>query len=163
MLREPSGCTIPRCSNQEKRGFSMWKAFVAGLFALALLGSFGSIATSFPAAAESSPRLEAGIARFKAALRLSPSQERHWPRVEAALRAMASDGDRQQVADASPQPGFLRRVGNRASEMAMSAASVRRLVSAAQPLVRSLDEDQKREAVTLARAMGFGSLAARFE
>jgi hypothetical protein len=137
----------------------MWKAFVAGLLVLAFSGS---IAASDPAAADSG-RLEAGIARFKAALRLTPAQEKHWPRVEAALRAMASEGDRQQVADASGNPGFFRRVGTRATEMAMSAASMRKLVSAAQPLVKSLDEEQKREALTLARAMGFGSLAARFE
>jgi zinc resistance-associated protein len=137
----------------------MWKAFVAGLFVLAFSGS---IATSVPAAADAG-RLEAGIARFKAALRLTPAQERHWPRVEAALRSVASEGDRQQVADASGNPGFFRRVGARATEMAMSASSMRRLVSAAQPLVKSLDQDQKREAMTLARAMGFGSLAARLQ
>jgi hypothetical protein len=45
----------------------------------------------------------------------------------------------------------------------MNASSMRRLVSAAQPLVKSLDQEQKREAITLARAMGFGQLAARFE
>lgn len=138
----------------------MWKALAAGLLVLALSGS---IAGSVPASAEPSLRLEAGIARFKAALRLTPGQERHWPRVEAALRLIASENDRQQVADASPEPGFFRRVGVRAAELAMSAASMRRLVSAAQPLVRTLDENQKREALTVARAMGFGSLAARFE
>lgn len=136
----------------------MWKALLAGLFALALLGSVSGLAR-----AESSPRLEAGIARFKAALRLTPAQERHWPRVEAALRSIASEDDRQQVADASGRPGFFRRVGTRATEMALNAASMRKLVTAAQPLVKSLDEDQKREALTLARAMGFGSLAARLE
>jgi hypothetical protein len=134
----------------------MWKALVAGLIALAFAGFT-------PASAEPSPQLEGGIARFKAALRLTPEQERHWPRVEAALRSIAREGERQQVADASPQPGFFRRVGARATEFAMSAASIRRLASAAQPLVKSLDEGQKREALTLARAMGFGSLAARFE
>lgn len=138
----------------------MWKALLAGLFVLAFSGS---IVTSVPAAAESSPRLEAGIARFKSALRLTPAQERHWPRVEAALRSVAGDGERQQVADASGQTGFFKRVGTRATEMALNAASMRRLVSAAQPLVKSLDEDQKREALTLARAMGFGSLAARLQ
>jgi hypothetical protein len=138
----------------------MWKALLAGLFVLAFSGSIG---TSVPASAEASPRLEAGIARFKSALRLKPAQERHWPRVEAALRSIASDGDRQQVADASGQTGFFGRVGSRATEMALSAVSMRRLVSAAQPLVKSLDEDQKREALTLARAMGFGSLAARLQ
>lgn len=138
----------------------MWKASLVGLF---MLVSFGGISSSIPASAEPSPRLEAGIARFKAALRLTPAQERHWPRVEAALRSIASESDRQQVADASPQPGFFRRVGARATELAMNASAMRRLVSAAQPLVKSLDEGQKREALTLARSMGFGSLAARFE
>ncbi len=138
----------------------MWKAFVAGLFVLAFVGSFGN---ATPASAEASPRLEAGIARFKAALRLTPAQAKHWPRVEAALRSIADENDRQQVADASGDPGFFRRVGARATEMALSAASLRRLVSAARPLVNSLDADQKREALTLARAMGFGSLAARLQ
>jgi LTXXQ motif family protein len=137
----------------------MWKAFIAGLFVLAFSGS---IATSVPAHADTG-RLEAGIARFKSALRLTPAQERHWPRVEAALRSVASEGDRQQVADASGNAGFFGRVGTRAAEMAMSAASMRRLVSAARPLVNSLDQEQKRDAVTLARAMGFGSLAARLQ
>lgn len=137
----------------------MWKALSAGLIALAFSGM---LVASVPAHAENS-RLEAGIARFKAALRLKPEQEKHWPRVEAVLRSIASEGDRQQADDASPQPGFFRRVGARATEMAMSAGSMRRLISAAQPLVKSLDEDQKREAITLARAMGFGSLAARLQ
>ena len=137
----------------------MWKAFVAGLFVLAFSGS---IATSVPAAADAG-RLHAGIAHFKAALRLTPAQEKHWPRVEAALRALAHESDRQQVADASGDPGFFRRVGTRATEMVMSAGAMRRLVSAAQPLVKSIDAEQKREALTMARAMGFGSLAARFQ
>lgn len=136
----------------------MWKAVFAGLFMLAV-----STASQVPAHAESNPGLQAGIARFKAALRLTPAQEKHWPRVEAALRVIANEGDREPVTDASAQPGFFRRVGARATEMAMGAASMRRLVSAAQPLVKSLDDSQKREALTLARAMGFGSLAARFE
>ncbi|MET0279002.1 MAG: hypothetical protein ABW198_11800 [Pseudorhodoplanes sp.] len=131
----------------------MWKALVAGLFVLAFAG--------MQAKAEPSPQVEAGIARFKAALRLKPEQLKHWPRVEAALRSMANEGEKVELADA--QPGIIRRTVNRASELAMNATSMRRLVSAAQPLVKSLDEGQKREAITLARSMGFGQLAARFE
>ena len=131
----------------------MWKALVAGLFVLAFAG--------VEARAEMGPQLEAGISRFKAALRLTPEQARHWPRVEAALRALARDGDRQEVAYA--QPGFIRRVGNKAGEMVANATSMRRLVAAAQPLVKTLDEDQKREALSLARSMGFGQLDSRFE
>ena len=133
----------------------MWKALVAGLLVLVLAGA--------EVRAEASPQLEAGIARFKAALRLKPDQQKHWPRVEAALRSLANDGDRETVQVADAQPGFIRRTVNRAGELAMNANSMRRLVSAAQPLVKSLDESQKREAISLARAMGFGQLAARFE
>jgi hypothetical protein len=127
-LRVAGNGTVRYSATQQIRqiaGLSMWKALLAGLFMLAFSGS---IVTSVPASAESSPRLEAGIARFKSALRLTPAQERHWPRVEAALRSIATDGDRQQVADASGQTGFLRRVGTRATEMALNAASMRRLV-----------------------------------
>lgn len=131
----------------------MWKALVAGLFVLAFAGA--------QTKAETNPQVEAGIARFKAALRLKPDQLKHWPRVEAALRSMTKESEAVEVADA--QPGLIRRTVNRASELAMNATSMRRLVAAAQPLVKSLDEEQKREAITLARAMGFGRLAARFE
>jgi zinc resistance-associated protein len=135
----------------------MWKAFIAGLVVLAFSGS---IMSAEPAAADAS-RLEAGLARFKAALRLKPEQERHWPRVEAALRSVMDESNRQQVADASGNPGFFSRVGTRAAEMALSATSMRKLAAAARPLLNSLDDDQKREAMSLARSMGFGRLAAR--
>jgi len=131
----------------------MWKALIAGLFVLAFAGA--------QAKAEMNPQIESGIARFKAALRLKPEQQKHWPRVEAALRSMANEGEKVELADA--QPGLIRRTVNRASELAMNATSMRRLVSAAQPLVKSLDQEQKREAITLARSMGFAQLAARFE
>ena len=133
----------------------MWKALVAGLFVLAFAGA--------QARAEMSPQVEAGIARFKAALRLKPEQQKHWPRVEAALRSMANDGDSERVQVADAQPGFIRRTVNRAGEFAMNATSMQRLVAAARPLVKSLDEGQKREAIALARSMGFSQLAARFE
>ena len=130
----------------------MRKAFLAGVLALAMVG---------PAAADYSPRLEIGIARFKSALQLTPDQARHWPRVEAALRALARDNDRQE--EASAGGGFVSRVGAQAGNAVSNAMGMRRLISAAQPLVKSLDQGQRQQAMTLARAMGFGSLAARFE
>ena len=141
----------------------MWKAVLAGIVALAFAAPTSALAET-PASGYSlqshggNPRLEAGISRFKSALRLTPEQHKHWPRVEAALRSLSREND-----TAEEKPGFFRRVGNRAAEMAINGTAMRRLVSAAQPLMKSLDQDQKREAMTLARAMGFASLAARFE
>ncbi len=132
----------------------MWKAFIVGLFALVLAGSV-------QATAQTNPQLESGISRFKSALRLTPEQYKHWPRVEAALRAMARESE--GTGSDEDRPGFVRRVRNRVGEIASNAGSMGRLVAAARPLVNSLDQYQKRDAIQMARAMGFGSLAARFE
>lgn len=145
----------------------MWKAALTGVMVLAISGSTGAFAEipaaqasySVPARA-SSGELESGIARFKAALRLTPDQERHWPRVESALREIARNADQ---ADGAEQRGMLRRIGSRATEMVLSAAAMKRLVSAAQPLMKTLDDEQKNKAIQIARAMGFGSVAARFQ
>jgi zinc resistance-associated protein len=145
----------------------MWKAALAGVIALVISGSTGAFAQTPTVQASyrvqsqaSSGEMESGIARFKAALRLTPDQERHWPRVESALREIARNSDQ---AEGTEQRGMLRRIGTRATEMVLSAAAVKRLVSAAQPLMKTLDDEQKSKAMQLARAMGFGSVAARFE
>ena len=132
----------------------MWKALIAGLFALVFAGSIQANAQS------ANPQLESGISHFRSALRLTPEQHKHWPRVEAALRAMARENARENDEE---RPGFVRRVRNRVGEIASNAGSMGRLVSAARPLVKSLDENQKREAMSLARSMGYASLASRFE
>jgi hypothetical protein len=144
----------------------MWKAALTGVIALVISGSTGAFAqsptvqASYRAQAQASGELESGLARFKAALRLTPEQEKHWPRVESALREVVRNTDGAGEAD---QRGMLRRIGSRATEMVLSAAAMKRLISAAQPLMKTLDEDQKSKAIQLARAMGFGSVAARFE
>jgi zinc resistance-associated protein len=144
----------------------MWKAALTGVIALVISGSTGAFAqsptvqASYRAQAHASGELESGLARFKAALRLTPEQEKHWPRVESALREVVRNTDGAGEGD---QRGMLRRIGSRATEMVLSAAAMKRLISAAQPLMKTLDEDQKSKAIQLARAMGFGSVAARFE
>lgn len=99
------------------------------------------------------------IAQFRSALRLSAEQARHWPRVEAVLRDVIS---RRRVQEASAD-GFVQRVSQSASTAMLNANSVRRLVSAANPLIKSLDPEQKQVAIALARDMGFGAVAAQFE
>lgn len=143
----------------------MWKAALAGAVALVIAGSTGAFAetpaiqANYRVPSPASGELESGIARFKSALRLTPDQEKHWPRVESALREIARNSDQSD----NDQRGMLRRIGSRATEMVLSAAAMKRLVSAAQPLMKTLDVEQKSKAIQLARAMGFGSVAARFE
>jgi zinc resistance-associated protein len=108
----------------------------------------------------SNSEVSSRIAQFKSALHLNSDQQRHWPRVEAVLRDVVS---RRNVQEASADDGFVRNISARASAVVLNANSIRRLVAAANPLIKSLDQDQKRTAIALARDMGFGAVAAQFE
>lgn len=150
----------------------MWKTALAGALALATMGSSFALAESGAdrgmmqsqtvrvSAPEENGVFGSQIAYFKSALRLTSEQERHWPRVEAVLRDIVQH---HQYADAANSRGVVQRISDRASAIMLSASAVKRLVSAARPLVKSLDDDQKRIALALAREIGFGSVAAQLE
>lgn len=142
----------------------MWKGCLAGAVALAFSGSV-VLAQDEGAPRASQPSVSLGevnskLAHAKAALRLTPEQERHWPRVESILRDIVR---RQTAAEEGSAGNAVYRLGARAADAVVSAAAIRRLISAAQPLIRSLDDGQKREAITMARAMGLGHVAASFQ
>jgi hypothetical protein len=147
----------------------IFATFIAGSvsgFAPAMIGSTSAHAET-PAGAiavrqvhtQNEDLLNSRMAYFKAVLKLTVAQERHWPPVESALRNVV----RQQVAYDANESGIVQRAGEYANEFTLSAAELRRLVSAAQPLVSSLNQEQKRDAIMLARAMGFSSVAEKFE
>ncbi len=144
----------------------MWKAALVGALALTATGSFVSaqeLATNsirYAVQSNGNGEVESKIAQAKASLRLTPDQERHWPRVEIALRDVAARKNNVEEASAG---GFVQKVKARAGEIMLSATSVKRLVTAAQPLIKSLNEDQKRQALAMARQMGLGSVAQHFE
>ena len=100
---------------------------------------------------------EAHIARLRTALNLKPEQQKYWGPVEAALRGLA----RQQARD-DAGGGFVSRVSDKATAMAGTAVQLRRLASAAGPLIRALDENQKNSAMSVVHSSGFGHLAAAF-
>ena len=100
---------------------------------------------------------ETHIARLRAALNLKPEQQRHWAPVESALRALA----RQQSRDVSGA-GLVQRISDKASAMAGTAVKLKRLASAAAPLIRVLDDSQKQSAMSYVHGAGFGHLAAAF-
>ena len=151
----------------------MWKAALVGALALTTTGSFVSAQDLATNSAQGSQRytlqsadggqsaeVESKIAQAKATLRLTPEQEKHWPRVAVALREVSARKNNVEEASAG---GFVQKMSARAGEFVLSASAVKRLVSAAQPLIKSLDDDQKRNALNMARSMGLASVAARFE
>jgi len=111
----------------------MRKLMLAGAFALATMMSSAAFAGDAMVVGQ------AQMAQFKAALNLTAAQERYWGAIEAAVHNIA----RRQNAEAAT----------------LDAHALRRLVSAAMPLFRRLDAEQKSRAMALARAFGISSLA----
>jgi hypothetical protein len=89
----------------------------------------------------------AQIGHVKAALRLTREQEQYWLPVEAALRDLTGRGVHGVTVAARPA--------------VLDQAKLQRLVSAAMPLLMTLDDGQKRHAAALARSMGLGPLMHR--
>ena len=140
----------------------MWKAALAGVLLATIGSSLAAAENQFPGLTQvsaSNGMAESRIAQFKAALRLSAEQERHWPRVAAALRQIVQSYN----SDESNPGGLVQRIGARASNIVLNANAIRLLIAAAQPLMKSLDQEQKQHALVLARHMGFGEVAAHFE
>ena len=106
---------------------------------------------------------DARINIVKAALQLTPDQEKYWRAIEDAIRARAKDrqarvaaaaeevkkprtGDFEAVRDRNPVE-FLRQ---HSDALAQRAADLKKLAEAWQPLYQSLDFNQKRRMAFLA-------------
>lgn len=134
----------------------MWKVALAGVVALAAMGFFSVSHDGVgltQAAAQDVVVTEARIARLKNALKLTPAQERYWGPLEARLRAHLS-----RQAAAGEADGIVQRARARLARWTLNASAVQQLSAAAQPLISSLDEAQKRSGLTAMRAMGVASL-----
>ena len=91
------------------------------------------------------PTVTAGhIARLKAALKLNADQQKHWPAVESALRRLS----RKEASGNGSISGAV-----------VHADALRRVASAARPLINALDDRQKQAGMQVIRALGFSSLA----
>ena len=106
--------------------------------------------------------VDARIAGVHAGLKLNADQEKLWPPVEAAVRDFAKQridranarmnaqkDDAQQKAD---DP--VTRLRERADNMAASAAALKKIADAADPLYKTLDDGQKRRLAFLTHRSG---------
>jgi hypothetical protein len=149
----------------------MKKILLAGAAALAIAGSTVAYAQHRPWFHEHmrmSPEdraafTDARIAAVKAGLKLTPDQEKLWPPVEAAVRDFAKlridranarmDADRDSQ-DSQKPTDPVTRLRERADSMAASAAAMKRIADAADPLYKTLDDGQKRRLAILTRMGG---------
>ena len=109
---------------------------------------------------------DARIAAVKAGLRLTPDQEKLWPPVEAAVRDIAKLRiERINARRNGPPPDdLMARMHQRADAMNASATAFKRAVDAADPLYKTLDDNQKRRLALLTHMGGrFDEWRHRFE
>ena len=157
----------------------MWKAMLAGTTALTIVGASLVYAQQTPPTQQGrdggsrfsrlSPEdraalTDARIAGLKAGLKLTAAQEKNWPAVETALRDRAKQRTErfeqfrkmheQRRADPSQRGDILEQMRSRADNMATSAASMKKLADAIDPLYKSLDDGQKQRFALLYRAGG---------
>jgi hypothetical protein len=130
---------------------------VAALFVVGVPLAYAQQATSGPGSTPDSGRLSQAdfkvltdirVGVIKAALQLTPEQEKLWPAVEEAIRARAETRYRR-LAALGERMGQWRDVDpvqlyrQRADVLADRAAGLRKLADAWQPLYQSLTPDQK--------------------
>ncbi len=147
----------------------MKKFAIAGIAALAIAGSTAVYAQHNRSWSHHHERMnpedraaftDARIAAVKAGLKFNADQEKLWPPVEAAVRDFAKlridranarmDARRDDSRDA-PRPDPVTRLRDRADTMATTAAAMKRIADAADPLYKTLDDGQKRRLGILTR------------
>src|SRR5436309_12853813 len=102
---------------------------------------------------------DARIAAVHAGLKLSADQEKLWPPVEAAVRDFAKlridranarmNAQRNDSQDQQKPDDPVARLRDRADTMAATAAAMKRIADAADPLYKTLDDGQKRRLAIL--------------
>ncbi|HLH89672.1 MAG TPA: Spy/CpxP family protein refolding chaperone [Xanthobacteraceae bacterium] len=133
----------------------MLKAALVGAFALATVGSLSISSQGIGIAAAAAQEVvvtEAQIGRLHAALHLTPAQERHWYPVAATLRRLGHAQARYQVASADE--GFVARARARVAGYTVTAMTMQRLRTVAQPLIAALSEEQKNAGRGVLASMG---------
>jgi hypothetical protein len=146
----------------------MKKFAIAGVAALAIAGStvvyaqhrpwFGEHMRGMQLSTEDRAALtDARIAAVKTGLKLTPDQDKLWPPVEDAVRQFAKlrverasarmNAQRDDTQPADP----VTRLRQRADAMTATAAAMKKIADAADPLYKTLDEGQKRRLAVLTR------------
>src|ERR1700684_3381071 len=140
----------------------MKKVFLAGVAALAIAGSTVAYAQNrqwFHEHMHFSPEdraafADARIASVHAGLKLTADQEKLWPPVETAVREFAKlridranarmNAMRDDNRDRQTSDDPVARLRERAETMGTTAAALKKIADAADPLYKTLDDGQKR-------------------
>jgi LTXXQ motif family protein len=150
----------------------MKKVLLAGVAALAIAGSTMVYAQHRPwfhdhvrmSPEDRAAFTDARIAAVKAGLQLTPDQDKLWPPLEAAVRDFAKlrmdranarmQAKQNESKDAQQAEDPVARLRKRADNMAGTAAALKKIADAADPLYKTLDDGQKRRLKILTHMAG---------
>ena len=110
--------------------------------------------TGHPSAADLKALTDARVGIIKAALQMTPDQEKLWPAVEDAIRARAKNRQARweqvaQLRDSGPMEATGERnpvelMQRRAERLSQRAADLKKVADAWEPLYKTLSPDQKK-------------------
>ena len=118
-----------------------------------------------PSAADLKALTDARVGIIKAALQLTPDQEKYWPAVEEAIRARAKNRQARFERVAELRDTGLEAVGERnavelmqrrAERLSQRAADLKKEAEAWEPLYKTLAPDQKKRMAFATYAAGRG-------
>jgi hypothetical protein len=151
----------------------MKKALLAGVAALVIAGPTAVYAQHRPwfqnhfrmSAEDRTAFADARIAAVHAGLKLNADQEKLWPPVEAAVKEFAKlridradarmNAPRDDARDQQQKPDDpVARLRQRAEAMGTTAAALKKIADAADPLYKTLDDGQKRRLAILTHMEG---------
>ena len=125
-----------------------------------------TVGMTHPSAADLKSLTDARVEIIKAALQLTPDQEKYWPAVEDAIRARAKNRQARwervaELRDSSPIEALHERnpvelMQRRAESLGQRAADLKKVADAWEPLYKTLSQDQKKRMafVTVVAARG---------
>jgi LTXXQ motif family protein len=128
--------------------------------------SSNTVGMTHPSAADLNSLTDARVAMIKAALQLTPDQEKYWPAVEDAIRARAKNRQARwerlaELRDSNPMEALHDRnpievMQRRADALTQRGADLKKVADAWEPLFKTLSADQKKRMafVTVVAARG---------
>lgn len=128
--------------------------------------SSNTIGMTHPTADDLKSLTDARVAMIKAALQLTPDQEKYWPAVEDAIRARAKNRQARlervaQLRDSGPMEALhehnpVELMQRRAERLTQRGADLKKVADAWEPLFKTLSDDQKKRMafVTVVAARG---------
>jgi len=116
-----------------------------------------------PSAADMKSLTDMRVGIVKAALQLTPDQEKYWPAIEDAIRARAKNRQARlervaELHESGPMDAFhdanpVELMQRRADGLIQRGTDLKKLADAWEPLVKTLSDDQKRRVVFVSLAL----------